>query len=246
MKRSHVPRLVVAVAVSSLSTCSVAAAAPSRSELARAERLFEEGITLKQRARFDEACPKLEESQRLDPGLGTQYHLADCWERQGRTASAWALFDEIARQASVSGQHERERIARDRQSELSARVPKLSVAVPVASDVGGLRVWRDGIALERPQWNAPIALDPGLHEIVARVGERTWRVRVSLEARAKTETVLVPDLGGLDARSGLSLSAGVERGERSPKPTNGPRLVGIGLSVLGALALGAVVSHYAQ
>lgn len=233
--------------VLSTSTSAVSTAhAMPREDVARAERLFEEGIALKQSGKFAQACPKLEESQRLDPGLGTQYHLADCWERQGRTASAWLLFDEIARQAAVSGQREREQIARERHTELGPRVPRLNIVVPVSSDVSGLSVWRDGAPLERAHWNAALPVDPGSHEIVARVRERTWRAVVVCDARGRTEMITVPDLGLLSATrlSSASLSP-FERVERPSRPRTS-HVVGIGLGLLGALAIGAAVTHYAQ
>src|SRR4051794_15794728 len=63
---------------------------------AAAEVLFSDGKRLVQERNFAAACPKFEESQKLDPGLGTLYRLADCYEHVGRTASAWAAFLEVA------------------------------------------------------------------------------------------------------------------------------------------------------
>ena len=69
--------------------CALSAtpAAAQSSDSAAARALFTEGRTLMEAERFDEACPKLEESLRLDQGIGTQFNLAHCWEKQGRTAS---------------------------------------------------------------------------------------------------------------------------------------------------------------
>src|SRR5512132_1412974 len=43
---------------------------------------------------FNDACPKFEESQRIDPTPGTLLNLGDCYERSTppRTASAWGTF----------------------------------------------------------------------------------------------------------------------------------------------------------
>src|SRR3954467_7016553 len=59
---------------------------------AAAQSLFDQGRSLMTKGQYAQACPKLAESQRLDPGLGTQFNLADCYEHLGQTASAWAGF----------------------------------------------------------------------------------------------------------------------------------------------------------
>ena len=52
----------------------------SPADRAAAQALFEQGRDLMARDRAEEACPRFEESQRLDSGLGTQFHLATCYE----------------------------------------------------------------------------------------------------------------------------------------------------------------------
>src|SRR5882724_4165659 len=96
------------------SVASVASVANAEErDPAAAQALFDEGRALMKTQRFAEACPKLKESQRLDPGIGTQFRLADCYEQQGKIASAWAAFLEVASLAAASDQKEREKAARD-------------------------------------------------------------------------------------------------------------------------------------
>ena len=86
--RSHLLAFgLLACATSLIST--TASAAPSATEVAVAQGLYDNAKVLMEQGKYGDACPKLEESLRLDPGLGTQYHLADCYEHLGRTASAW-------------------------------------------------------------------------------------------------------------------------------------------------------------
>lgn len=69
-----------------------AAAQAGGGDKAVAQALFTEALKLMKSGAHAEACPKLEKSQELDPGMGTQFRLAECYEGVGRIASAWALF----------------------------------------------------------------------------------------------------------------------------------------------------------
>src|ERR1051326_9215354 len=83
-------------------------AEPTASDKAAAEGLFGDARKLMEAGNYREACPKLEASQRLDPGVGTLLNLADCYEHSGRTASAWMEFLEAASAARESGSADRE------------------------------------------------------------------------------------------------------------------------------------------
>src|SRR5690349_13986528 len=88
------------------SICGAARSASSEDQAA-AQALFDDAKELVKSGKAAEACPKFEESQRLDPGLGTQLNLADCYERIGRTASAWTIYVEVAPAARREGQDAR-------------------------------------------------------------------------------------------------------------------------------------------
>src|SRR5215831_11151206 len=91
-----------------------AAHAANEVDEAAARVLFGEGRRLAGTGDYAGACPKFEESFRLDPGIGTGFNLADCWEHLGRTASAWGRFLGVAAAAKAAGQTEREQVARAR------------------------------------------------------------------------------------------------------------------------------------
>ena len=81
--------------LAALATCVALAmtATPARADAtdeqkALALRLFDEGRSLMAAGKVAEACPKLEESRRLDPLPGTVLNLAVCHEKQGLAASA--------------------------------------------------------------------------------------------------------------------------------------------------------------
>src|SRR5690242_11600284 len=86
-----------------------------------AERVFNEGRALMVAGRFAEACPKLEESQRLEPKGGTQLNVAACHERLGKIATAWVEFHDAVVAAKTEGHPERERLAQQRVDALEPR-----------------------------------------------------------------------------------------------------------------------------
>src|SRR6516164_3682204 len=88
--------LATGVLLAALTVPAVAHAQASPQDQAVAQSLYDEAKTLMNAKNFVQACPKLEESQRLDPSPATEFHLADCYEQVGRTASAWAAFLEVA------------------------------------------------------------------------------------------------------------------------------------------------------
>jgi hypothetical protein len=165
---------------------------------AAAEALYDEAKRLVLQGRYAEACPKFEESESLDTGLGTQFHLADCWQHIGRTSSAWALFREVASQAHALGQSGRERVAKDRADALEPWLSRLVIAPHAAGSTVDLQVLRDGAAVGREQWDTPVPVDPGAHTIavVAR-RKRPWQVTVEVPANGKTVTVDVPPLADI-------------------------------------------------
>ena len=108
MTRARSGGLLVSLALAAGTLCRQASAA----DPATATMLFNEGRRLVSAGHYPEACPKFEESERLDPGIGTQFNLADCYQHIDRFASAWALFLDVASSAGGTGQQARENLAR--------------------------------------------------------------------------------------------------------------------------------------
>jgi hypothetical protein len=175
-----------------LQPCFAAAATPE--EVVAAEVLFEQARALVLEGKLAEACPKFEESQRLDPASGTLINLGDCYERQGRTASAWSAYLEAAASALASGNLEREKVARQRAEALRPTLPRITITVAEA-DVQGLEVQRDGRLVGAPQWGVEVPVDPGPHTIEARApGRVPFRLTISAESSGPVVNVNVPPL----------------------------------------------------
>jgi hypothetical protein len=86
-------------------------APPPSPHATAAETLFIEARQLFAQGDFAKACPKFEESNRLDPAIGTLLNLAACEEKAGQRPQACAHYAEVARLTQQSGQQERARFA---------------------------------------------------------------------------------------------------------------------------------------
>ncbi|WP_437682420.1 hypothetical protein [Sorangium sp. So ce131] len=184
------------VAAGALAAAPAAAQPVSAQDQAAAQAIFDEARALTAAGNHAEACPKLEESQRLDPSIGTQYYLAECLEAIGRTASAWTLYLQVGDLAEVAGQSARAKYARDRAERIAPSLVRLTIRVPDAlRAVPDLHVERDGSVVGAPQWGAAVPVDPGRHTVVVTApGKKPWRREVDASAPGETVAVDVPPL----------------------------------------------------
>jgi hypothetical protein len=160
-----------------------------------AQALFDEAKDLMARGQFDRACPRLEESQRLDSAVGTLLNLADCYEKTNRLASAWSTFLEAASAAREARQPDREQAAKERATEIEPRLARLVVHVIAEARVPGLTVVRDGHPVGELQFDLPIPTDAGAHTMAASApGRRPWQERIVVGGEATVMTVTVPPL----------------------------------------------------
>lgn len=164
----------------------------ARADTATAQALFDQGKKLMGEKKYAEACAKFEESQKLDPGLGTQTNLAICYEALGRTASAWSLYLEVAGTAKATNQTEREKKARDAAKALEPKLSKLTIEV--VSPAEGLEVKRNGQPVGQATWGTPIPVDPGEIKISAVApGRQLWETSITIDKPGDSK-VTIPEL----------------------------------------------------
>lgn len=164
--------------------------ASGKGDQAAATALFYEARNLMQKGNFKEACPKLEESLRLDYGIGTEFNLAECNEKIGKTATAWSGYLNVASQAKTQNQAQREKVARDRAKALEPKLPKMIIEVP--NPPSGVEVKRDGVIVGTAAWGTAVPVDPGSHKVVVTApGKQAWETSVSA-TDANTTRVTVP------------------------------------------------------
>ncbi|WP_434041552.1 MULTISPECIES: hypothetical protein [Sorangium] len=176
-------------------TAAIAGGSAARAEdKAGAVALFREAGALIDAGQPARACPRYEESLRLYDSSNTRYFLADCYERIGKMASAWAHFLEVAARVRASGDRAKEAKARERAAAVLPKVSRLTVVVGAAS-APGLEVKRDGTPVGAGQWGVPMPVDAGIHVIEASApGKRTWTARVEVAPGGATSTLVVGPL----------------------------------------------------
>jgi hypothetical protein len=237
-KRARISARTVAgvVALAATLTSSFAFA----TDTAAAQALFSDARKLMNAGNFADACPKLEESENLDPGMGTLYNLGDCYEHVGKTASAWAAFDEVASEAKAAQQPAREQDARARSAALVGSLSHMTIDASAIKMLPGVEVSRDGTSVGTPQWGLSIPVDPGEHTVVAlATGKKTWTTKITIAAR-EAKLVTLPALEDAPVAQSRGLAD-----YPKDRPTNdGKTQRTIGLIVAGvgvvALATGVV------
>ena len=168
--------------------------AEEKESVATATALFDEAVSLMDKGKYAEACPKLVKSQEIAPSGGTLLALGECYERTGRNASAWLAFREAAARAAAAGKKDAESAAIERAARIAPSMSRLTIRVTEAATMQGVEVRRDGVPLKNAELGSSSPLDPGTHVIEAIApGHRTWSARVVLASSGTTE-VTVPAL----------------------------------------------------
>lgn len=219
---------------------SLAAAQPANAQPANAQPagasvsaqtaavLADEGHALMQQGKLAEACPRLAESQRLDPSPARGLTVGECFERDGKLASAWLHYRKAA---SLSAEHARAgadpdaAAAEARRREIAIE-PRLSkVRVRVLGTVPGLQITRNEEVVVNLQWDVAVPVDDGFHAIEATAtGHHPWRKRIQVGG-AEVVTVMVPKLAPVEPeKTYLGVTIG------SVVAASGLALVGVGLA----------------
>jgi hypothetical protein len=156
---------------------------------AAAQVLFDEGRKLMEQGKYAEACPKLESSQRLDPGAGTLLNLAACYEKNGQTASAWVTYTD----AATASRDRHPDWATRAEARAKALYPTLShLTIDVPSPPSGLAIVRDGKPIESGSYGTPMPVDPGHHVIDATApSKKPFHQEVDVGAKGAEAKVTV-------------------------------------------------------
>jgi hypothetical protein len=223
-----------------------------------AEVLFQDGVRLMRENRLDVACQKLDASHKLDSAVGTLLRLGHCYEQAGRTASAWATFQEAVSLAQLHGQAERREIAEARAAALEPKLCKLGIVIAEQAASSGLKVLRNGVVVPRALWGLALPVDPGEHSIEVRApGYRPFRTAMKVDEPGVSRTLPVPPLEPLPTRAQRAqkpslLPAAALQGDAHQSPAADPGrpqenwafiVGGVGAAAIATGAVLAVVAY---
>ncbi|HEU4731138.1 MAG TPA: hypothetical protein VFT22_24765 [Kofleriaceae bacterium] len=241
------PRLFLAWVVLGLAL-GVVFTAPARAQSAEAETLFREGKRLMKKGQIAKACEKFDAADRLEATAGTEINLADCREKNGQLATAWATFVKTAATAKHAGDSEREVEARRRASLLEPKLVYLTISVPPESRVDGLTIKRNDTVVDEVLWDQKLPVDPDDYTISGQApGYEPWST--SLVVRTKSKKVEVPVLERrIEPRrtpsgpqAGGAPRAGARPPSAPPSSLTGRRKLSLVIGGLGVAAIGVGV-----
>jgi tetratricopeptide (TPR) repeat protein len=172
------------------------ASTPRAVEMSDGERaaraLFVEGRQLAGNGQFALACQKFEAARARYSSAGVLVNLGDCYEKIGRTASAWKAFGEAVVSATRMGRAQDAAVAQRREELLEPRLGRLTIRA--SRPVDGLTVTLDGGEVPRDNWRTSIPVDSGMHEIRAQApGYEPWSASVDAP-QGQTVPADVPEL----------------------------------------------------
>jgi hypothetical protein len=161
-------------------------------DVSSAEALFREGRKLMKEQKLAEACEKFEASERIDDSVGTLLNLADCREKNGQLATAWATFLKAA-SAARTRHDDHEAAAKQHAAALEPRLAYLTISVPEASKVDGLVIKRDDAVVDTALWNTGVPVDAGRYKISGEApGHEAWSTVVDVREERQRASVEVP------------------------------------------------------
>jgi hypothetical protein len=206
----------------------------------KADELFKQAKKLMADKRYSEACPKFEESFKLDPGIGGELNIARCYEEWGKLGRAYRAYLDAEKQAKDANDSRQAKI-HELVAAIQPLVPKLVIHIPKDAETDGLKVSIDGIVVEKDDLANPQLVDPGPKQ-----------VEYTLPGGFKKSTLIPVERGGTNDVT-LELPSrkpskpidkdkdrdkNVEKPVATSQPGRNQRIAGIVIGGVGVVAIG--------
>ncbi len=192
--------------------------------------LYNHGKELLDAGKTAEACQAFEAAKRLDfTALNLILRLGDCYERLGRTASAYSQYQQAVSLAAAA-KDARQSTAEERVVAVEPHLARLVVAL--APGAVGVTVRRNGEALAADRLGKPEPVDPGRYTFEAAApGKKAWTTARDVVA-GSTIAVDVPALEPVASAAPIAAPITPDASS-SPRRAIGISLLGVGLAGLG-------------
>ena len=157
------------------------------------------------------SLPQVRRQPAPRPLAGTLLNLANCYEKLGRTATAWATYREAASAANAAGRSDYVATAQRHADALAPHLARLTVSV--AQPVDGLLVMRDGVARRARRVGRAHPDRPRVAHASrrARPGTSRWTSHVDVRAGRRAGVRVGSAARGAARRSGAGSPAAVVR-----------------------------------
>lgn len=232
-------RLVLGVVAAMALAASPAAADPPAAPASTKEQvlnLYNQGKELLDAGKTAEACQAFESAKRLDfTAINLILRLGDCYERLGRTASAYSQYQQAASVAAAA-KDARQSTAEERVAAVEPLLARLAVALaPGNAGAAVVVVRRNGDVVAGEKLDGkPVPVDPGSYTFEASAtGKKTWTASREVTPGAS----VIVDVPALEAIVVAAPRAAI----LSPSPegtSSARRTIGIALGGVGLVGLG--------
>lgn len=157
-----------------------------------ASQLFDAGRDLMKSGDFANACPKLEQSAKLEPRVGTFGRLAECEEKIGHLAAARGHWKDAVDLAQAQ-KDDRAAHAADELKRVDAMVPRILISMNAPP--ANVDVKLDAVSIGAASLSVALPVDPGAHTIAISAPDKSpWSTTVQTKADGTTTKVDAPAL----------------------------------------------------
>lgn len=236
-------------ALAVLAILAIAVPAAHADNKKKADVLFKKGKRLLDDKRYADACAAFEQSDKLDPAIGTKLNAARCYQEWGKLARAYRWYTDAEKMAKDTKDDRAPKI-RGFVEEVDVEVPRLIIKVPDNADLDAAGLAVDGKRLAKEDFGEPMMYDPGPHEITYKIDGKKQTKTIALERGGEREITIELPPPAEKPTGGDTAGGGDDKGDDKgddgdvvpvpdpPTPGRGRRIAGIALASAGVVGLG--------
>jgi len=190
-----------------------AGAEPSAADKEKARALMSEGRTLRDQGDLGAALKSFEAADAVMQVTTTAFEIGRTQEMMGRLVQARETMQRIVAIPLTASDPAPFQAARSKAetllADLDARIPTLSFAITVSPGAAPPEVTVDGVRVAPNALQSQFRVDPGIHQVVSRLGQQRSSQSITVQERDRKKVVIDFD---------SAVAANRETGIRAPSP----------------------------